>query len=225
MNQLIQIFKAGGVMMWPLLLLSLLAFYTIVDRLITYKAIRGSAKGLLDQTLEAVQSKDFDRASAILENKTGVMADCLRVGLEYRHLSMAQVERVIQEVGEEQFGQLEDKLPILDTTTTISPLIGLLGTLTGMIATFQAISASKNQGENNIILGGVGEALYATATGLTIAVICFIAYNYFASRQRSIISETELAVTKMLNVLSEIGAIGSSKDDMRLEEVSVGGHS
>ena len=209
--------------MWPLLGLSLLAFYTIVDRLISYRSIRGSAKGLLDQTLEAVQMKDYDRAKSFLEDKTGVMADCLRVGLEYRQLSMAQVERVIQEVGEEQFTQLEDKLPILDTTTTISPLIGLLGTLTGMISTFQAISASKNQGANDVILGGVGEALYATATGLTIAVICFIAYNYFASRQRTIISETELAVTKLLNVLSEVGGIGKSNETMGLEEVSVGG--
>jgi len=198
--------------MWPLLALSLLAFYTIVDRAITYRSIRGKVSGLLEQVIEHAQNNDLAGASQLLETKSGVMADCMRVALEYRHLPVTQVERIIQEVGEEQFNQLEDRLPILDTTTTISPLLGLLGTLLGMIATFQAISTSHNSGDNNAILAGVGEALYATATGLSIAVICFIAYNYFSARQRAIIGETELASTKLLNVLSEINAIGQQKE-------------
>jgi biopolymer transport protein ExbB len=70
-----------------------------------------------------------------------------------------------------------------------------------MIGTFQAIAASKDQGGRDTILAGVGEALYATATGLTIAVICFIAYNYFNSRQRTVTIETEQSSTKLINVL------------------------
>ena len=208
MDKLLNLFHAGGFMMWPLLVLSLIAFYTIVDRVITYRSIRGKANGLLDLVLEPIQNGDITGAAQALEKKAGVMADCLRVALEYRHLPVPQVERIIQEVGEEQFNQLEEKLPILDTTTTISPLLGLLGTLVGMIATFQAISASHNSADNNAILAGVGEALYATATGLSIAVICFIAYNYFSARQRAIVGETELATTKLINVLIEAKAIG-----------------
>lgn len=209
MNQLINLFKAGGIVMWPLLILSLSAFYVIVDRVVTYRQIRGKASGLLDEVLDHVQKNDLATAGKILEKRTGVMADCMRVALEYRHLPVTQVDRIVQEVGEEQFNQLEEKLPILDTTTTISPLLGLLGTLLGMIATFQAIAASHNAAENNTILAGVGQALYATATGLSIAVICFVAYNYFSSRQRNIIGETELAMTKLLNVLIEMKEIGT----------------
>lgn len=209
MNQLINLFKAGGIVMWPLLILSLSAFYVIVDRVVTYRQIRGKAPGLLDEVLDHVQKNDLATAGKILEKRTGVMADCMRVALEYRHLPVSQVDRIVQEVGEEQFNQLEEKLPILDTTTTISPLLGLLGTLLGMIATFQAIAASHNAAENNTILAGVGQALYATATGLSIAVICFVAYNYFSSRQRNIIGETELAMTKLLNVLIEMKEIGT----------------
>lgn len=198
--------------MWPLLILSLVAFYTIVDRVIAYKAIKGKTSGTLERVLDLVQQGDIAGAAQFLEKKTGVMADCLRVALEYRHLPVVQVERIIQEVGEEQFTQLEDKLPILETSATISPLLGLLGTLVGMIATFQAIASSHNAAENNAILAGVGEALYATATGLSIAVICFISYNYFSSRQRSIIGESELGVTKLLNALVEAKAIGTGEE-------------
>lgn len=215
MDKLLHLFQAGGFVMWPLLVLSLIAFYTIVDRIVAYRAIRGKAAGLLDKVIEPVVNGDLTAAAQALEKKTGVMADCLRVALEYRHLPVNQVEKVIQEVGEEQFNQLDDKLVILETSATISPLLGLLGTLVGMIATFQAISASHNNAENNAILAGVGEALYATATGLSIAVICFISFNYFASRQRAIIGETELATTKLMNALIEANAIGLSAADDR----------
>lgn len=208
MDKLLHLFQAGGFVMWPLLILSLVAFYTIVDRIVAYRAIRGNASGLLDQVIEPVVRGDIHAATQTLEKKTGVMADCLRVALEYRNLPVSQVEKVIQEVGEEQFNQLDDKLVILETSATVSPLLGLLGTLVGMIATFQAISASHNSAENNAILAGVGEALYATATGLSIAVICFVAFNYFASRQRAIIGETELSTTKLMNALIEANAIG-----------------
>jgi len=70
-----------------------------------------------------------------------------------------------------------------------------------MIGTFQAISASKSQESRDTILSGVGEALYATATGLTVAVICFCAYNYFSSRQKAVTSETEQSATKLINEL------------------------
>src|SRR5205814_2144651 len=96
------------------------------------------------------------------------------------------------------------EMVVLDTTTTISPLLGLLGTIIGMVGTFTAIAAQQNRGNSDAVLAGVGEALYATATGIAIAVICFVAYNYFAARLRTITAETEQAATKLLNVLTEL---------------------
>jgi biopolymer transport protein ExbB len=80
-----------------------------------------------------------------------------------------------------------------------------------MIGTFQAIAASKSQGATDSILSGVGEALYATATGLTIAVVCFVAYNYFAARSRAVASETEQSATRLINVLRERQALGAAE--------------
>jgi biopolymer transport protein ExbB len=209
MSNVIHFFQAGGFVMWPLLLLSITAVWVIVERAMTFRAIGNSSPGLLESTLAHVQAGRLDVAEHEADPAIGAKAACLRAVLENRSLAPSYIERAVQEVGEEQFNRLERFLPILDTTTTISPLLGLLGTLVGMIGTFQAIAAAKSQGANDQILAGVGEALYATATGLSIAVICFVAYNYFSARRQVIVNETELAATKVLNALIATGAVGS----------------
>jgi len=187
--------------MYPLLILSLIAMGVIVERLLSYRTIANDSPGLLNEVISKCEARLFDDALALCERQPGPVAACLATVLNHREQPVEDIERNVQEIGEGYFIQLEKYLPILDTTTTISPLLGLLGTLFGMIGTFQAIAASKNQGGRDSILSGVGEALYATATGLTIAVICFIAYNYFSSRQRTVTIETEQSSTKLINVL------------------------
>lgn len=201
MGNLIHFFQAGGFVMWPLLLLSIAAVAVIVERALAYRIVGDRAPGLLDEALAAVRTGNPEPALRATRDRPGALAACLRAVLENRHLPTESIERVVQETGEEQFVKLERYLPILDTTTTISPLLGLLGTLVGMIGTFQAIAAAKSSGANDTILSGVGEALYATATGISIAVVCFVAYNYFAARQRAIVTETEMAATKLLNAI------------------------
>jgi biopolymer transport protein ExbB len=190
--------------MYPLLALSLVAVGVIIERVLSYRTIANDAPGLLSEVVAKCRRNEFDEALALCQAQPGPVSACLATVLTHRELPVEDIERNVQEVGEEYFIQIERFLPILDTTTTISPLLGLLGTLFGMIGTFQAIAASKNQGSRDSILPGVGEALYATATGLTVAVICFVAYNYFSSQQRKVTIETEQASTKLINELRQI---------------------
>jgi biopolymer transport protein ExbB len=201
MSNFLHFFEAGGWVMYPLLGLSLLAIGVIIERMMAYRTIADDSPGLLKQVLAKCEDRNFDIALSLCTEREGPVAACLATVLTHRDQPVEDIERNVQEVGEEYFIQLERFLPILDTITTISPLLGLLGTLFGMIGTFQAIAATKNQGSRDTILSGVGEALYATATGLTIAVICFVAYNYFNSRQRAVTTETEQSATKLINEL------------------------
>jgi biopolymer transport protein ExbB len=201
MESVVHFFKAGGWVMYPLVALSLTAIMVIIERLIAYRDIANDSPGLLSSVVSLCQRGDFDKALTECDQRSGPVAACLATVLRHRNEPVDDMERNVQEIGEEYFIQMERFLPILDTTTTISPLLGLLGTLFGMIGTFQAISVSKSQGATDSILSGVGEALYATATGLSIAVVCFIAYNYFASRARNVASETEQSSTKLINIL------------------------
>jgi len=201
MDSLIHFFVAGGWVMYPLLALSLIAIGVIVERSLAYRTIANDSPGLLKRLSDMCRSGSFDEAIAECEGRPGPVAACLATVLRHRSQPVDDIERNVQEVGEEYILQMERYLPILDTTTTISPLLGLLGTLFGMIGTFRAIAASKSQGATDSILSGVGEALYATATGLSIAVVCFVAYNYFSARQRMVTTETEQASTKLINLL------------------------
>ncbi len=190
--------------MYPLLLLSLIAVVVIIERLLAFRQLGGTAPGLLANVMQLCRAGRSDAAAQSCAGRTGPVAACLRVVLEHRNLPVREVERLVEETGQDYFIRLERFLPILDTTTTVSPLLGLLGTIVGMIGTFNAIASAQHHGANDQILSGVGEALYATATGLIVAVICFIAYNYFTSRLRYVTSETEQGVTKLLNVLTDL---------------------
>ncbi len=195
--------RAGGLVMWPLLALSLVAGAIVVERALVFRQIGSVSQGLISRAISLCEQKKYDEALRQCRAQPGVMAACLAVVLEHRGEPMARIERRVEEVGQEGFLELEKRLSFLDTTTTISPLLGLLGTIFGMIGVFNALGTQRTQGNNDAVLNGVAEALYATATGIVIAVVCFVAYNHFASRLRTVSARTEIAVTKLLNVLEE----------------------
>lgn len=207
MSNVLNFIQAGGILMIPLLLMSVASVAIVIERWMAYRQDGELAPGLTKRVVRMVEEGAFDEALRACDSKSGPVAACLAAILRNREHGVAHAERKVQEVGERYFQRLEKFLPILDTTTTVSPLLGLLGTLFGMIGTFQAISGSRDQNANDRILAGVGEALYATATGLTVAVICFVAYNYFSSRQRAIVAETEQSSTILINALVSTGAM------------------
>ena len=204
MSSIVHFIKAGGFVMYPLLLLSLTAVVVIVERLLAYRQLGGIAPGLPAETIQLCRARRFNDAIQACDARSGPLAASLAVVLRHRHQPTREVERRVEETGQDYFIRLERLLPVLDTTTTVSPLLGLLGTIVGMIGTFNAIAAQTQRGNSDAVLSGVGEALYATATGLIIAVICFIAYNYFSARLRTITSATEQAVTTLINELTEL---------------------
>lgn len=193
--------------MIPLLIMSVGSVAIIIERWMAYRQDGDTSPGLAKRVVRLLEEGATDDALRACDSRSGPVAACLAGVLRNRDLGVAHCERKVQEIGEKYFQRLERYLPILDTTTTISPLLGLLGTLFGMIGTFQAIAGSRDQNANDKILAGVGEALYATATGLTIAVITFVAYNYFSSRQRAIVAETEQSATALINAMVATGAI------------------
>jgi biopolymer transport protein ExbB len=207
MSNVLNFIQAGGILMIPLLLMSIGAVTLIVERWMAYRQDGDLAEGLTKRVVRLVEENAFDDALRACDSRPGPVAACMAAILRNRDHGVAHAERKVQEVGERYFQRLGKYLPTLDTTTTIAPLLGLLGTLFGMIGTFQAIAVSKDQNANDQILSGVGEALYATATGLTVAVICFVAYNYFNARQQTIVAETEQSATALINALVSTGAL------------------
>ena len=207
MSNLIQFVRDGGIIMWPLLALSLGAIAVIVERLLAFRALGHLAPGLLRQVIDLARANKFTEAIQLCDQTRGPLAASLGAVLRHRDRPISVAERQVEDIGQDYFIRLEHLLPFLDTTTTISPLLGLLGTIVGMIGTFNAIAIQQqSRGNSDAVLAGVGEALYATATGITIAVVCFVAYNGFAARLRTVTSETEQGATKLINALVDMRA-------------------
>lgn len=204
MASIVHFFKAGGIVMYPLLALSLGAVVVIAERLLAFREMAHLAPGLLDRTVRLCEDGRPGDALAGCERAKGPLAASLATILRHRGQPIREVERLVEETGQSYFIRLERFLPVLDTTTTISPLLGLLGTIIGMIGTFNAIAVQQNRGNSDSVLAGVGEALYATASGILIAVICFIAYNYFAARLRTVTAESEQAATRLINIMTDL---------------------
>ena len=196
---LIDIFRAGGIVMWPLLAIALCAIYFTINRFIAYSKDGSTSPGLAAEVTDLVAKGREGDALRRAEEGNGPVAATLAAILRNRTHSVDDVEREAEVTGEDYFLRLEKYLPAMDTFTTLSPLLGLLGTILGMVKVFQQFTAASNdENAKQRILAGVGESLYATAFGIAIAVFCFAVYNYFTARQRAVTIETQQAATRLI---------------------------
>jgi biopolymer transport protein ExbB len=200
----ITIFSQGGPVMYPLLAIFIAAVIFTVNRFMVYGQAGNIAAGLTDEVVDLVKKGREGDALRRAEEVPGPVAAVLATVLRNRQMPIEDVEREVEVTAEDYLIQLERFLPALDTFTTLSPLLGLLGTILGMVRVFQQFTAAANdESAKQRILAGVGEALYATAFGIFIAICCFAVYNYFAARERAISIATQQAATRLIAVLHE----------------------
>jgi biopolymer transport protein ExbB len=203
-SNLIQMFIEGGPIMWPLLLILIAAIVFTINRVQTYAKDGNEAKGLAEEVSDLVNNNNIQGALQRAESVDGPIAAAMATILRNQGQSVEDIERIVDVTSENYFLRLEKWLPELDTFTTLSPLLGLLGTILGMVKVFQQFtSAANDDSAKQRILAGVGESLYATAFGIAIAVFCFAVYNYFSARQRTITIKTQQASTRLLAQMHE----------------------
>jgi biopolymer transport protein ExbB len=161
-------------MMLPLLLCSLVSVTIIVERFLFFRRIRKAHRA--EEVLALVHKKRADEALAIAEEEPLPIMRVLGAGLTHAEFSGAMEAKGIAELSLMRRG-----LPALDTIVTLSPLLGLLGTIIGMIKSFNIMAAS-GMGQPHAVTGGVAEALVCTAAGIAVAVVTLVPYNYFLAR-------------------------------------------
>jgi biopolymer transport protein ExbB len=203
------IFNKGGFVMYPLLLMSLAAVAFSVERFLAFRQFGQAAPpGFLEELINLVRAHRGGDALRHAEGVSGPVAACAAAVLRHRNEAIEDIEREVNVTIEDYFVRLERFLPWLDTFTTLSPLLGLLGTILGMVRVFQefksASMVSGVGGGTDSLLAGVGESLYATAFGIAIAIFCFFCYNSFAAMQRSISVESQQAATKLTALLHDL---------------------
>lgn len=199
-SALLDYFVRGGPWMWALLVCSVVAVAVIIYKIVALWLAGKGAERVVEDVTGRVEAGEFDAAVQQAEESSNSVGRVLAAVLAAR--VGAQGPREAAEAsGAEELAQLESGLMTLATIANIAPLIGFLGTVSGMIRAFTAI-AEAGLGEPGVVAAGIGEALITTASGLIVAIPCFVAYNALVARVNALALGIELAGTRIANLVT-----------------------
>jgi biopolymer transport protein ExbB len=185
---MIEIFKDGGPVMYPLLACSIITLTVIIER--TFFWIKVSLNyhpDIIDQILELSQNADWEAIRKIAAGSKNYIVRTLVSGILHRDYSMV---KAMESAASEEIRKMRNYMGILDTMITVAPLLGILGTVTGIISSFNVLGAGIENPE--AVTGGIAEALITTAAGLMIAIPAVFPYNYFTLK----IEQAALSIEK-----------------------------
>ena len=172
----------GGCLMWPILLCSLISVTIILERLYKLHRARIKIPNILSRVKNLLKEGRAEEALKLCESINDPVAHILAIGIRIRKRSIEEQEKMISHAGSRIIRQLEKNLRGLAIIGNITPLMGLLGTVTGMIKAFIKIQELGGRVDASVLAGGIGEALITTAAGLSVAIPTLVAYHYFESK-------------------------------------------
>ena len=190
----------GGLVMVPLLLCSVISLSIVVERGLSLRRNRILKYDVLQRIEELLRDRKIPEASTLCKRFPSSMTRILLAAILNHDKSRQEIKEIIEDAGRQEVPVLERYLTILGTIASISVLLGLLGTVTGMIRTFNSIAA-LGYGHPEALASGISEALVATATGLAIAIPTLVLYNFFTSKVDSLVIEMEKNSLRMLSIL------------------------
>jgi biopolymer transport protein ExbB len=189
--------QSAGPLIWPLGLCSLLASTITVERLISLRRSRVLPREIIEVARAVQHGRDMSVAIDVCRRNPGVFADIVRAGLEHATEPWNIIRDALLDAGRQKSVLLEKHLVWLQTIAQAAPLLGLLGTVFGMIRMFGAISLS-GLGDPNALSGGISEAMTTTAVGLAIGIPTLVAYNLLAAKAEARITEIEAHASQLV---------------------------
>ena len=201
---MVELFVKGGPFMWPLLIMLFFGLVVSFERLYTLSKAHINAKEFFTQVQEALKQGGPEAAAEVCSNTPGPVASVLHAGLLRLDRGLDHVEKAITESGAIEMAFLERGMVWLSTVANIAPLLGFLGTVSGMIGAFEAIAAAGDV-EPSIVASGISEALITTASGLIIAIPIQAFHNFFVAKIDKIIIDMQEASTQFVEELIQLG--------------------
>ena len=192
-NFLIDNFRKGGPIMWPILIVSIIGLTVVIERIFWWAGrwFRRDPK-LIEKVFTAIETGDVAEASRLSRGSRDPVLRMMWNGLNHQHASLQGALQVAAGIEIKRAGRF---LVVMDTLVTLAPLLGLLGTITGLIRSFSFLGNEELAVQ--AVTGGIAEALIATACGLGIAIFALIPFNFFTSRVSNLEFELQTAATNL----------------------------
>ncbi|MDW7679745.1 MAG: MotA/TolQ/ExbB proton channel family protein [bacterium] len=201
MNDVWLVFQSGGIIMVPLMICSIIVLAITIERSLVLR----KKKVLIPEIINVIETidkpEDIRLAISICNKNKGAFANIIQLGLQNKDLSKTELKELITDQGRQEVRSLQKGLVVLETIAGIAPLLGLLGTVIGMIKVFTAIS-EQGLGQTQALSGGISEALITTVVGLSIGIPSLVVNNYFTDKSENLIMDIEKFTAKLLRKLS-----------------------
>lgn len=212
MSEAIEFIQKGGIVMVPLLICSILALTIVIEKIINLRPKKVLIPEILTVLKTVKVKSDTEIAIQLCKQYKGPLVNIILTCLENLYLPKDDLKELLNDQGRHEVRTLERGLVLLETVAGIAPLLGLLGTVTGMIKVFTVIS-QQGVGQANALAGGISEALITTVAGLSIGIPSLVCYNYFTSRAENLIMDIEKHTANFLYRMLLQNVTGTGSDN------------
>ncbi|MBK7629669.1 MAG: MotA/TolQ/ExbB proton channel family protein [Ignavibacteriales bacterium] len=210
---LLDIFLKGGFIMWLILASSIVGLAVSIDRFIMLRKAKINVPAFMVRIRGFIKKKDISGAISYCMQEKSPVANIVRKGLKKYKYGHDRVKDAIENAGSQEVSKLEKGLSVLASVAGIAPLLGFLGTVTGMIQAFMTIQDLAGAANPSDLAGGIWEALITTAFGLIIGIPALALYNYFLSAVKKLVGEMETVANDVIDVIQDGG-----KDEVEIDD-------
>jgi biopolymer transport protein ExbB len=204
MMNFFEIFLKGGYVMWLILACSVLGLSVVIDRFLVLRKAKINVPAFMVRLRGLIKKKDISRAVSVCMEEKSPIANIVRRGLKKYKYGHDRVKDAIENAGKQEISTLEKGLSILATVAGIAPLLGFLGTVTGMITAFMTIEDLAGSANPSDLAGGIWEALITTAFGLIVGIFALAFYNYFLSSVKRLVGDMETVANDVVDTIQDI---------------------
>lgn len=202
-NQIYNFISLGGPMAIPLIICSIFSLAVIIEKAVFFIRRKDNSLRLLKRIELKVENDDIIGALNELKGEKGPNAKLLSTALSHYEEDPDRIREVLQAVGEDEIKKMEKHLPVLDVVAMISPLLGLLGTVLGIISSFNILGTAAGAANPAQISSGIAAALISTAMGLVIAIPTAIFYSYYINKVEERSHEMNLSMIDIMDVITD----------------------
>ena len=193
----------GGFIMIPIVLLSLVTIYIFVERLLVLRDAARQDNTFMQRIKDYIHAGDVESALNLCKKNPTPVARLIEKGITRLGRPMNDVLVAIENVGNIEVAKLERRFTWIATTAGGAPMLGFLGTVTGMVSAFYSMAAAGEAADITTLSSGIYEALVTTVAGLVVGIIALFAYNYLVSRVNTVVNQLEASTMEFMDLLNE----------------------